>query len=158
MLIAGRGSGNTKAVGDVMVYTHASFPRNLTPSTDGLSDLGRSTGPYGAKRWKDLHLSGGVIRNARGVITDTTIALTDYYVQVSNTGGATIVLLPSAVTAGAGREFVVKNLTANTVTLTPILSQTIDTLGTFVLDANPSAATIISDGLNWSIIGTHGVH
>jgi hypothetical protein len=157
MLVAGRGSGNTKPVGDVTIYTHPSFPRHFVPLVDGLVDLGRTTGPYGAQRFKDLHLLGSVIRQQRGIVTDGALLIDDYYLSVVNVGGNTVVTLPSAVTA-AGREFVVDNGTSNNVVLTPILSQSINDNPTFTLDASPSAATIISNGANWRIISSHGTH
>jgi hypothetical protein len=158
MLIAGRGADNDKPVGDVMVYTHASNPRHLTPSVDALSDLGRSIGPYGAKRWKDLHLLGSVIRKQRGETTSPqTLLVDDYYVKIGNVGGATTLNLLSAVTA-CGREYIIDNATSNNVVLTPSGGELINGAATFTLDDNPSSAHIISDCVGWRITATHGTH
>jgi hypothetical protein len=156
MLIAGRGSNNSKPVGDVTVYTHASFPRNFIPLVDGLSDLGRKTGPSGAQRWKDVHLLGHVIRNQRGVTGDTTLDnLTDYYLQVGNAGGATTITLQDAV-AACGREYVIRNLTVNDVILDPVVvGQTVEGANTFTFNTSPKSVRLTSDCLNWWITSAY---
>jgi hypothetical protein len=65
---------------------------------------------------------------------------------------AITVNLPGAATAGSGYKYQVKNLSANTITIDPNASETIDGSATFDLSSQYSSVTIVSDGSNWFII------
>ena len=65
---------------------------------------------------------------------------------------AITVNLPGASTAGSGYKYQIKNLSANTITIDPSSSETIDGSSTFDLSSQYSSVTIVSDGSNWFII------
>jgi hypothetical protein len=156
ILIAGRGSANTKPVGDVTIYTDASFPRHLVPLVDGVSDIGRFTGPYGAQRFKDLYLLGQVIHNQRGVVGDGVLdAQTDYYVQIANSAPSAFTLQTAAAPYGCKKEYVIKNLGGFNVTVAAFGAETIDGAANVTLTpaAGSSAIRITSDCVSWHIIG-----
>lgn len=86
---------------------------------------------------------------ATNIVIDTTY---DNGVILVNAAGANrVVTLPSAVTAGAGFILTVKKTdsSSNTVTLTPVLAQTIDGASTYVLSVQYQTIQIMSDGTNW---------
>jgi len=60
--------------------------------------------------------------------------------------------LPAAATAGSGYKYQIKNLSANTITVDPSGSETIDGAATFALSSQYSSITAICDGSNWFII------
>lgn len=138
---------------DLRLFTTVAHPRHFTPTVHNTANLGADS-----SRWKDLYLSGGVLRPIRSATGNTTLSVfTDWYLKINNPGGSTTVTLGSAVGV-AGRDYFVDNETVNNVVLTPSGGQLINALSSFTLDANPSAAHIISDGANWRILSTHGVH
>ena len=61
--------------------------------------------------------------------------------------------LPSASSCGSGYKYQIKNMaSANTLTIDPNSSETIDSSTTFVLDVQFQSITIVTDGSNWFII------
>jgi hypothetical protein len=138
---------------NLQLFTTVAHPRHFTPTIHNTANLGADS-----SRWKDLYLAGGVVRPIRSVTGNTTLnPAADYYIKVNNPGGSTTVTLGTAVGNG-GREYIVDNETVNNVVLTPSGGQLINGLSSFTLDANPSAARIISDGVGFRIIATHGIH
>jgi len=83
----------------------------------------------------------------------------DYYIGVDSSGGAIVIGLPVAATAGAGRVIVVKdesgNAAANPIAVTPDAGDNIDggVDGVAVsIAANYGSLTVISNGTDWRII------
>lgn len=61
--------------------------------------------------------------------------------------------LPSASSCGSGYKYQIKNMaSANTLTIDPNSTETIDGSTTFVLNVQYQSITIITDGSNWFII------
>jgi hypothetical protein len=72
----------------------------------------------------------------------------DYYIDC--TSGSFTVTLPSAVTVGAGKNYIIKNSgTATTITIATTSSQTIDGSAPGVLTGTLIPLRVISDGANW---------
>lgn len=94
-------------------------------------------------------------RTATATPVDVTAA--DYIIGVDYVTGPVTVNLPSAVTVGAGKCFVIKDAgphaAAQTITLTPTGGQTIDGGANYPLSVDYAKVTIVSDGANWLIIG-----
>lgn len=90
------------------------------------------------------------------VSANTVITAAREYVTTDTTAGNINHTLPTAV-GNDGRAITFKkNVTANTLTLTPTGGQTIDGAGTYVLAAAArGAVTIISNGANWEIISNY---
>jgi len=72
-------------------------------------------------------------------------------VYLLNPSVALTVNIPSAATATSGYRYNIKNLSANTVTVTPS-SGTIDGSANFALGVQNSSLTLVSDGSNWFVI------
>ena len=79
-----------------------------------------------------------------------SISLTDQMVDC--TSGTWTATLPSAVTAKAGRMYVVKNSGTGTLTLATTSSQTIDGSSTSRTLAQWAVFRLVSDGANWKLI------
>jgi hypothetical protein len=60
--------------------------------------------------------------------------------------------LQAAATCGAGFRYVIKNMSANTITVDPNGAETIDGQSSFSLDIQYGTLTIITDGSNWFIV------
>jgi cytoskeletal protein RodZ len=60
--------------------------------------------------------------------------------------------LASASSCGTGFRYQIKNNSANTITVDPNLSETIDGSLTFALSTQYASLTIVTDGSNWFII------
>jgi len=109
----------------------------------------------GVKTLSDtLITQAGRIKRLRiATTTPVTVAVTDHVVVTRlAAAGAVAVNLPAGV---AGQEFVIKDgtgdATANNVTITPAAGN-IDGAGTYVLDTNYQATTLIYDGTVWNVI------
>jgi hypothetical protein len=61
--------------------------------------------------------------------------------------------LPSAIGIG-GRQYIIKNSGAGTITLDPITAQTIDGSSSLSI-ATTRCYTVVSNGANWIIINTY---
>lgn len=92
---------------------------------------------------------------ARGYSRAITSKTADYTAtnldSVVLANGTLTVTLPSAATAGAGREYDVKNIGTGTVTVASS-SGTIDGVATKMMSTQYEAMTFISDGTNWWIL------
>lgn len=86
----------------------------------------------------------------RTINATATLANTDYIVAVDSTSAAVTVNLPTAVGI-TGKEYRIKrtNSGANSVTIDPNSTQTIDGALTLVLSGQWDSAVIVSDGANW---------
>jgi len=60
--------------------------------------------------------------------------------------------LVSATTLGSGFKYHFKNRSANVITLDAASAQTIDGSFTFVVSAQESSVTLVTNGSNWFII------
>jgi hypothetical protein len=80
--------------------------------------------------------------------TNYTIGATDDIVLAN--GAALTITLPSAVTAGSGRAYTVKNINSGSATLTATAG-TIDGAAAITLRQD-EARTVVSDGANWYVI------
>lgn len=94
---------------------------------------------------------------SRTVITkaiDYSIATTDDMILADASGASITLTLPSAITAGSGKVFTIKQINsgANTVTVATTGGQTIDGDSTQVLQQQYVSIDLVSDGANWSII------
>jgi hypothetical protein len=94
--------------------------------------------------------------NPQGSAIDYFVLAHDDFIYVDATGGARTVFLPAAAYM-SGRVITVKKTDAsgNTVTLDGNGAETIDGAATLVISTQNHARTVISDGVNWRIIGTY---
>lgn len=97
-----------------------------------------------------------VVRNTRVVTAAgaVTVSATDHVIILNKTvGAATIVNLPA--TPATGRELIIKDgkadASTNNATLTPAAGN-IDGSGTFVMNLDRQATTLVYSGTEWSII------
>jgi hypothetical protein len=102
-----------------------------------------------------IHLEGA-IETAVSSITDadSPYSLADRFAILSDTSNAAItVTLPAAASVN-GRVYVIKKTdgSANTVTIDPNASETIDGQPTYILTTQYEALMILCDGSNWFII------
>lgn len=104
-----------------------------------------------------LHVNGSQTVKRTAVGTGAyTILTTDYYLgKTSITGGGDTITLPSAVTVGAGKIYIIKDESGaagtNNITIDGDGTETIDGTTTRVINTNYGSMNIISDGTNWYI-------
>jgi len=100
-----------------------------------------------------LHVSGAISTQVTAVSSNITLTQSHSVVLVSASGGAVTITLPSAVGI-AGRQYVIKkdDVTANTVTVDPAGTETIEGVATASLPSQWHWIVIISDGTNWITI------
>ena len=91
------------------------------------------------------------------ISTNTTLDATQNVVDVDATSASVAITLPTAVGIN-GREYVVRKLdsSANTVTITPNGSETVNGSSDIVLDEQYESTIIYSDGANWIQLATGG--
>ena len=77
-------------------------------------------------------------------------AVEEIYIYTPST--AITVNLVAAATCGSGFKYQIKNRSANTITINPNGSETIDGAATFALNTQEASITLITDGSNWFII------
>jgi 3-methyladenine DNA glycosylase Mpg len=100
-----------------------------------------------------LDVRGSFSGNARSFTGSTAASSTDYILLFTGTS-ASAVTLPDATTC-TGRVYLVKN--ASTAGTTPIVtvnttsSQTIDGLGSYLLDQSYESVILVSNGANWNV-------
>jgi len=101
------------------------------------------------------NIPGTTVLSTVHTAVDYTILVSDQYIGVTSTAAPRVLTLPSAVTAGDGKYFIIKDESGgaqtNNITLSPVLVQTIDGDASFIIDSNYGAVGIISDGANWFI-------
>ncbi|MBX2996161.1 MAG: hypothetical protein KF681_15145, partial [Bdellovibrionaceae bacterium] len=103
-----------------------------------------------------LHVSGSVATALAVRTASATLTSADSITIGNATSGPLTFTLPSA--AGiAGRQYTIKKSdgSANAVTIATTSAQTIDGATTFPLPIAYQYATVVSDGANWSVIGTN---
>lgn len=99
-----------------------------------------------------LQVVGSFATGITGKSTDYSITEND---QVVICTAAITVTLPSAVGTG-GRQYLIKrNYSGGSTTLTASNSQTIDGTTTYLLTSNWKYVNVVSDGINWLIIGNN---
>lgn len=130
----------TCVVGDIIIVT--------TSTAFAPADLYRCTAPN--------TLSGiGGGRRPRVVTTTATILVTDGTIRADASGGAFTITLPSAIGIEGRRFTIKKGASANTVTVAPTASQTIDGVATYSLAAAQKYVVVESDGTNYLIVGNN---
>ena len=86
--------------------------------------------------------------------TDQTLTspsgIEEVYIYTPST--AINVNLVAAATCGSGFKYQIKNASANTITIDPNSTETIDGASTFALSTQYASVTIVTDGSNWFII------
>lgn len=98
----------------------------------------------------------GVTSTNLGIVqlksADYTAASTDDYILVSATSADVVISLPSAATVD-GKKYLIKktDASANTVTVDPNGSETIEGDSTYVLSSQYQLVQVVSDGTNWII-------
>jgi len=121
---------------------------------DNIDVLFSGTGAYatlecggGVKVDGVLNVAGGLLVTQQTKSSNYTIVDTDHTIFAS---GTITITLPTAV-GRAGRQFVVKNISANTVTVGSN-GGNIDGSSTFSLTVQYMSITVESDGTNWFIV------
>lgn len=104
-----------------------------------------------------LDVRGALSLNFRTFNSDISITETDNTLLFKGSADATVIL-PSAATC-IGRSYHIKNGSTSdplpVVTVTTVNDETIDGLGTYVLDEAYEAVSVISDGTNWVVGSRH---
>ena len=154
--IVGNSTGNTTSINSVYVGYNTNAKVNggdneivIGGATDG---NGSNTATIGNASITNTYIRG-LTYDYIAVTTTYTVLMTDHVVVCGGTTAYTVTI-PSAVTAGAGREFILKRTStvAGTITIAPVSSQTIDgTAGnnTTLLGTNYNKVHLISNGTNW---------
>ena len=164
-------SGNLTVVGDIILddggsLSEAGGTAAFTFDGDGhVTKIGQDTPANGEfLKWDGTKAvwdaAGG---GAGGSVPTITSASPSSTYTISTTSGIEEVFLltpsvditvnlPAAATAGSGYKYQIKNLSANTITVDPSGSETIDGAATFALSSQYSSITAICDGSNWFII------
>ena len=157
---------NYVASGDnVSVLTNdAGYLANINSESLGdLSDVTVTTPSsgqvlsYNGTNWVNAAASGGSVPAVTSATpsSDYTISTTSGIEEIYllNPSVSINVNLPSAVTAGSGYKYTIKNLSgAYSLTVDPNSTETIDGSGTYQLNVHYQSLTIVSDGTNWHII------
>lgn len=97
---------------------------------------------------------GGIRLNLSSSTFGATLGQNDYTYVVNVTGGSVTVNLPDA-SSNINKIYIIKksDASANTVTIDPFSSQTIDGSATYTLLLQWKFVQVQSDGANWYIIG-----
>lgn len=98
-----------------------------------------------------LHVDGSVAAKARTVTGASSTAAAERTILVNNGATAHTVALPAAATC-PGREYAIKRLGTNTVTIDPNGAETIDGAATLDLTTQYQTARVVSDGANWHVV------
>jgi hypothetical protein len=147
------------------IYTH-----NFNPAANNTYSLGASplywSNVYATRLYLNstAYLDGGTAGqlNATGVLGATnglssavTSKSSAYNISTSDStilvSGTTTVTLPTAVGV-TGRQYVIKNIGTNTVTIATTSSQNIDGATTYSMATQYQAITVQSDGTQWWVI------
>ena len=96
----------------------------------------------------------GTSSNITNINTNTTLTIASPHIVFcdASTGGFTVTL-PSALSC-CGKSFIIKkiDLTMNTVTIDPYLSQTIDGSLVYYMGTSMQSIEVVSNGTSWYII------
>lgn len=92
--------------------------------------------------------------NATAKTSAYTLTATDYVILADASGGAFTLTLPSAVTVGNGKRFILKKVDSSftQVTVDTTSSQTIDGATSTTLATQYETLTLVSDGANWHVL------
>ena len=128
---------------DVNLQEYNNIPKAVDP-TSGSSDFAK------------LLTAFEVVTNSTDTLTTSDLGNGFLF----NTGSNSItVTLPSAISAGNGKGFAVKKVSAsNSLTFNTVSSQTIDNLTTLTFTQDNDGGWIISDGANWQFIASMDYH
>lgn len=98
-------------------------------------------------------VSGSAAFSAGTTSVDLTLDDTNHTVLVNASTGNRVMTLPASASC-INRRFEIKKTdnTANTVTITPDGSETIDGAATFVLNTQYQSVTIVNNGFNWFVV------
>jgi len=104
----------------------------------------------------DLLINGSLTVKRTPVNANYVIQSTDYYIGVTSTAAPRTMTLPSAVAVGVGWQVAIKDesggAAANSITISPVLAQTIDGAANIVIAANDGSVLLMSDGANWVVL------
>ena len=96
-----------------------------------------------------FQVTGSIATNRTSFSSSATIASTDHICAVTTTSSITLTL-PSASTAGAGREYIIKSEKSTaTISIATSSSQTIDGASSKSISTGYGSLRVYSDGSNW---------
>ena len=100
-----------------------------------------------------LHVNGSQTVKRTGTAVNYNIQSNDYLIAVTNTAAPRTMSLPSAVTMGDGKVYVIKDesggATANNITINPQGGQTINGAASIIINTNFGVVQLYSNGANW---------
>lgn len=138
------GVSNSEGAGAFLISS-STIGTRLTINSSGYMGIGTNA-PNAT-----LHVNGSMNVKRTAVSAGTTIGATDnIHLLAVTTTAATTVVLPSASTVGAGREYIIKSETSTAnITITPAASQTIDGSASKTITTGYGVIRIYSNGSNW---------
>lgn len=104
-----------------------------------------------------VFINSGFRQKRTATATNYTVLQTDSIIGVTSTAAARTITLPSAVTVGAGTQYIIKDesggAATNNISIASVSSQTFDGAASpLVINANYGSKRIYSDGSNWFTI------
>jgi hypothetical protein len=100
-----------------------------------------------------LHVNGSQSIKRTGTAANYNVQSNDYLVAVTNTAAPRTVTLPSAITMGDGKVFIIKDesggAAANNITINPQGGQTINGAASIIINTNHGFVQLYSNGANW---------
>lgn len=103
-----------------------------------------------------LHVNGSQSVKRTGTAINYNVQPNDYLVAVTNTAAPRTVTLPSAVTMGEGKVYVIKDesggAAVNNITINPQPGQTINGAPSATITTNFGVVRLYSNGANWFIM------
>lgn len=105
-----------------------------------------------------FHMTGSTALTPVAVTVSNTATEAQTYIRANATGGAIVETLPAAANC-IGRLYIIikTDVSANAVTADGNAAETINGAATFVLADQYDAVSIISNGVSWDILWTHGI-
>ncbi|MBU2251805.1 MAG: hypothetical protein KKH25_06060, partial [Candidatus Omnitrophica bacterium] len=120
----------------------------ITINQSGNANAITTTSPVTIGKTK---ITGAIDLPYKSITAAYTVTTSDYFIECNSTSAIFTVALPTAVGC-VGREYVfVKNNAANDITIDPYNAETINGAATYILSAQWSKVTIVSNGTNWII-------
>lgn len=120
----------------------------LTIVQGGAANAITTTSPVTIGKTK---ITGALDLPYKSIAAAYTVTTADYFLECNSTSAIFTVTLPTAVGC-AGREYVfVKNNALNDITIDTFNVETINGAATYILSAQWSKVTIVSNGTNWII-------